>query len=34
MVAANVLGPDLAFVKKIHAPNFSKKCGIVVGEKK
>jgi len=34
MVSANVLGPDLAFIKRINTSSFTKKCGAVVGERK
>jgi hypothetical protein len=34
MVAANVLGPDLAFVRRINTSSFTKKCGVFVGETK
>lgn len=34
MIAANVLGHDLGFIKKINKSSFTKKCGSFIGEQK
>lgn len=31
MMAANVLGPDLGFIRRVNSSSFTKKCALIIG---